>query len=195
MRHMRSHRRGMRHMNPEGIKAAAMDAGLTALVAIPAAAVVGAITYGVSKIDYGTQAADATLTNGEKMALAVAASTLVIGGGLLMVPKLERFARAHIAVGIGAPVALITSMAIARSMAPARVTAPVRAAAQPLVAEAPAPALPAAAPATAATAGMYYPSGSMIGPSSFQPAAFSSSGALPAYSTQFQSPAFVPGGR
>lgn len=62
--------------------------------------------------------------------------------------------------------------------------APQRVAVQPVVADAPAP----------TSAGMHYPSGSMIGPSSFLPAAFSPSGALPMYSTQFQSPAFVPGG-
>ena len=180
MRHMRSRHRGMRHMNPEGLKATAMDAGKTALLAIPAAAVVGGLYHLVSKIDYGTQAPDAMLTNAQKGQLAVAAASVVIGGALQMYPKLAAFGKAHIAVGVGMPVAMLTTQKLAEAMAPA---APQRTAAQPVVAAAP-------APATAATAGMYFPSGSMIGPSSFMP-----SGALPSYSTQFQSPAFVPGGR
>jgi len=169
-------------MNPEGLKATAMDAGKTALLAIPAAAVVGGLYHLVSKIDYGTQAPDAMLTNAQKGQLAVAAASVVIGGALQMYPKLAAFGKAHIAVGVGMPVAMLTTQKLAAAMAPA---APQRAAAQPVVAAAPTP----------ASAGMYFPSGSMIGPSSFQPAAFSASGALPSYSTQFQSPAFVPGGR
>lgn len=165
-------------MNPEGLKASAMDAGKTALLAIPAAAVVGGLYHLVSKIDYGTQAPDAMLTNAQKGQLAVAAASVVIGGALQMYPKLAAFGKAHIAVGVGMPVAMLTTQKLAEAMAPA---AP-RVAAQPVVAAAP-------------TAGMYFPSGSMIGPSSFQPAAFAASGALPSYSTQFQSPAFVPGGR
>lgn len=169
-------------MNPEGLKATAMDAGKTALLAIPAAAVVGGLYHLVSKIDYGTQAPDAMLTNAQKGQLAVAAASVVIGGALQMYPKLAAFGKAHIAVGVGMPVAMLTTQKLAEAMAPA---APQRTAAQPVVAAAPTP----------ASAGMYFPSGSMIGPSSFQPASFSASGALPSYSTQFQSPAFVPGGR
>jgi hypothetical protein len=170
----------MRHMNPEGLKASAMDAGKTALLAVPAAAVVGGLYHLVSKIDYGTEASDAMLTNVQKGQLAVAAASVVIGGALQMYPKLAEFGKAHIAVGVGMPVAMLTMQKLAAAMAPA----PQRVAAQPVVAAAPAPTF----------AAMYYPSGSMIGPSSFLPAAFSPSGALPMYSTQFQSPAFVPGG-
>jgi hypothetical protein len=166
----------MRHMNPEGLKASAMDAGKTALLAVPAAAVVGGLYHLVSKIDYGTEASDAMLTNVQKGQLAVAAASVVIGGALQMYPKLAEFGKAHIAVGVGMPVAMLTMQKLAAAMAPA----PQRVAAQPVVAAAPAP----------TSAAMYYPSGSMIGPSSFMP-----SGALPSYSTQFQSPAFVPGGR
>lgn len=169
-------------MNPEGLKASAMDAGKTALLAIPAAAVVGGLYHLVSKIDYGTQAPDAMLTNAQKGQLAVAAASVVIGGALQMYPKLAEFGKAHIAVGVGMPVAMLTTQKLAEAMAP-------RAAVAPIVVAAPTPA------PTPASSGMYFPSGSMIGPSSFQPAAFASSGALPSYSTQFQSPAFVPGGR
>ena len=167
-------------MNPEGLKASAMDAGKTALLAIPAAAVVGGLYHLVSKIDYGTEASDAMLTNVQKGQLAVAAASVVIGGALQMYPKLAAFGKAHIAVGVGMPVALLTMQKLAAAMAPAP-----RSAVQPVAAAAPAP----------TSAAMYLPSGRMIGPSSFQPAAFAASGALPSYSTQFQSPAFVPGGR
>mgnify|MGYP006946111645 CR=1 FL=1 len=79
----------MRRINPDSLMDSAKDAGMAALLAVPAAAVVGLGAFGASKIDYPVSAND-MLTPMQKRAGIVALGSLVVGALMQMSKTTEK---------------------------------------------------------------------------------------------------------
>lgn len=162
----------MRRMNPDNLMDSAKDTGVAALIALPAAALVGLGAYGASKIDYPVAAGD-MFSPMTKRAGLVALGSLVLGTVMQLSKSTEKVGQAIAVLGVGIPAALMVQDKVTGAMAP---TAPV---AQPLVA--------------APSAGFYSASGGMpgFGQSSYVPLALPV-GYQPSGTPNFTPAAFVP---
>lgn len=156
----------MRRMNPDNLMDSAKDTGVAALIALPAAALVGLGAYGASKIDYPVAAGD-MFSPMTKRAGLVALGSLVLGTVMQLSKSTEKVGQAIAVLGVGIPAALMVQDKVTGAMAP---TAPV-----------------------APSAGFYSASGGMpgFGQSSYVPLALPV-GYQPSGTPNFTPAAFVP---
>ena len=155
----------MKRINPENVGQSLKDAGMAAVVAVPAAAAVGLAAYGVSKYDYGVPSANDTFSPSTKAALALGTASLVLGALAQMSATTASVGKALIAIGVGAPIAMAVRDKVSSMAAPASSVAAVPPASAPSAGMgfltgynyAPAPSLPAAA--VAPSAGMGFNAG------------------------------------
>lgn len=157
----------MKRMNPDSLMESAKDVGMTGLIALPAAALVGLGAYGASKITYAAEAPSDMLSNDQKRAGVVMLGSLVAGIAMQFSKTTAGVGKAVAVLGVGIPAAMLVQQKVASAM-------------QPSVA--------AANPLVAASSGMYGLGASMWSP---MPSALPS-GALPNFQAQFPVPAFVP---
>lgn len=152
-----------RRLNPDNLKDSAMDVGKAAALAIPAAALVGAGAYAVSRVDYGPDAAGAMFTAADKGKAALVAGSLLAAVAMQFSDKTAMVGKllgAGAVVLVGAP---MVASKLASAMAPAATVAPTAGMGFLTGYNYPAPSFAAAAPSLAApvqpSAGMGFNSG------------------------------------
>lgn len=107
----------MRRMNPDNLMDSAKDTGVAALIALPAAALVGLGAYGASKIDYPVAAGD-MFSPMTKRAGLVALGSLVLGTVMQLSKSTEKVGQAIAVLGVGIPAALMVQDKVTGAMAP-----------------------------------------------------------------------------
>ncbi len=151
-----------RRLNPDNLMDSAKDVGKAAALAIPAAALVGAGAYAVSRVDYGPDAAGAMFTAADKGKAALLAGSMLAAVAMQFSDKTAMVGKllgAGAVVLVGAP---MVASKLASAMAPAA-TAPAAGMGFLTGYNYPAPSFAAAAPSLAApvqpSAGMGFNSG------------------------------------
>lgn len=154
----------MKRMNPDNLMSGAKDVGMEALLAVPAAVLVGGAAVAANKITYDVAAGD-MFTPDQKRAMLVGAGALVAGVLMQLSNKTANFGQLLGALGVGVPLTLVAKDKIGAAMMPA----------------------------TAPTAGFYSASGGMpgFGQSSYVPLALPV-GYQPSGTPNFTPAAFVP---
>ncbi len=171
----------MKRMNPDTLMAGAKDVGMEALLALPAAALIGGAAVAANKIDYPVAAND-TFTPDQKRAMVVGAGGLVAGVLMQLSNKTAGFGKLLGALGVGVPLTLVAKDKIGAAMAPAA---------------------PASRPSPpASSSGMYGRSGNLMGmnspflnPSGFAADAYGPFAPTGELSSSIQSPAYIPPAR
>lgn len=151
-----------RRLNPDNLMDSAKDVGKAAALAIPAAALVGAGAYAVSRVDYGADAPGAMFTAADKGKAALLAGSMLAAVAMQFSDKTAMVGKL---LGAGA-VVLVGAPMVASKLASAMA--------------------PAATDDTAPSAGLYAPSWAPMA------ALTAPSGMSAFYTSNVQAPAFVP---
>lgn len=110
----------MKRINPESLMSGAKDVGMEALLAVPAAVLVGGAAVAANKIDYTVAAGD-MFTPDQKRAMLVGAGALVAGVLMQLSNKTANFGQLLGALGVGVPLTLVAKDKIGAAMQPAAV--------------------------------------------------------------------------
>lgn len=117
----------MKRMNPDNLMSGAKDVGMEALLAVPAAVLVGGAAVAANKITYNVAAGD-MFTPDQKRAMLVGAGALVAGVLMQLSNKTANFGQLLGALGVGVPLTLVAKDKIGAAMMPAAATQPLVAA-------------------------------------------------------------------